>query len=41
MRPHLDELLSRLVEKAPVESAEPADTVVRVEASAMARGAAC
>ena len=38
MRPHLDEPLSRLVEKAPVESAEPADTVVRVEASAWPEG---
>ncbi|WP_329257238.1 hypothetical protein [Streptomyces pseudovenezuelae] len=41
MLPHLDELLSRLVEKVPVESAEPADTVVRVEASDMARRVAC
>lgn len=39
--PHLDELLSRLVEKVPVESAEPADTVVLVEASTMARRVAC
>lgn len=39
--PTLDELLSRLVEKVPVESVEPADTVVRMEASAMAGRAAC
>ncbi|MFF7073175.1 hypothetical protein [Streptomyces pseudovenezuelae] len=41
MRPHLDELLSRLVEKVPVESVELAAIVVRVEASDMARRAAC